>query len=255
MRSKKSRRTPDKRKRRTPAKVPHGKARVAKRVSGLTANKSPTRPSGLPRLTLREFAALLDRSPDTVSRWCANGMPHEQPGKANAGFEIDPAKALPWVLTYALEPPKESQRERLAREQADKVALDNANRRGELVDAVMVDQVLKALAVGIASQHKTITNRCAHEFASISDPQRIRERFTEEFATTGEALAALVGDLAAACERAAQDAAAAESEAAALAGSVGRREPDPAEGQRGAGQVSQLARAVDEVVHAGGSQP
>lgn len=181
-------------------------------------------------MSLREFAALIDRSPDTVSRWCAAGMPHEQPGKTNAGYLIHLRQALPWVLTYALEPPKESQRERLAREQADKVALENAHRRGELVDAVMVDEVLKALAVAIAGQHKTITNRCAHEFASISDAQRIRERFIEEFAAAGSALHALVGDLAATCERVAKDATAAEGAAAADAGAVGGREADPPEG-------------------------
>lgn len=181
-------------------------------------------------MSVRGFAKLFDVSPDTVSRWCALGMPHGQPGKQNAGYLIDPVLACPWVRAYASEPPKESQRERLAHEQADKFALDNAQRRGQLVDAVMVDQVLKALAVGISGQHKTITNRCTHEFASISDPQRIRERFTEEFATAGQAIHSLVGDLATACERAADDAAAADHAAAAHAGAVGRREPNPPEG-------------------------
>lgn len=64
--------------------------------------------------------------------------------------------------------------------------------------------MLTAVLSGVTTQHKTIQNRCSNEFASVSDPVQIRERFGEEFRAIGERLSALTGELAAECEREAE---------------------------------------------------
>lgn len=166
-------------------------------------------------------------------------MPHEVAGKVNAGFQIDLSKALPWVLTYALEPPKESQRERLAREQADKVALDNAARRAELLAAPAVSEVLRSLVSGVIGQLDAMDNRCASEFAGIVDPARMRERLREEHRVVRTAMAATTRELAEACERAAGDRAALDTSAPANGGHLGGSVPGSAEGECGAGSVAQ----------------
>jgi hypothetical protein len=166
-------------------------------------------------------------------------MPYEVAGKSNAGFQIDLTRALPWVLTYALEPPKESQRERLAREQADKFALDNASRRAELIEAPAVGEVLRGLVNGVVGQLDAMDNRCASEFAGITDPARMRERLREEHRGVRASMATVTRELAAACERAADHVATVGTAAATDAGSVGRSVSSPAEGECGAGAVAQ----------------
>jgi hypothetical protein len=178
--------------------------------------------------TLREFATLVDRAPATVSAWCEGGMPHKVPGKGNAGFQIKLEEALPWVLKYALEPPKESQRERLAREQADKFSLDNAKSRGELIDAEIVGGVLKDLASTVSGQLESIPSRCASEFAGISDPTRIHARLREEHRSVRASMAGIVGRIASACERAADDADTVVAATGQNTGSVGGPEARPA---------------------------
>jgi phage terminase Nu1 subunit (DNA packaging protein) len=225
----KNRRTPDAVK--PAAKRSKAPAAVAPPTQSESQQAAAAAQSLTQTFTVRQFAALFDVSPDTVSRWCAGGMPHEVPGKSQAGFRIILAAACPWVVKYALEPPPESQKERLARAQATKVERENAEAFGQLVDAVQVEGVLQAYAVTLNTQQKTIVNRVSHEFAGITDAQRIRERLTEEFATCGEALHGVTADLATACRRAAEDAAAVSGAAAAHAGAVGRRASDLAEGQ------------------------
>lgn len=170
-----------------------------------------------PTVTLSQFAKLIGTSAQTVTNWRREGMPCTGGGRHGAAARVDLEQALPWVVARRDSRP-DSERERLAHEQADKVALENARTRGELVDAGMVDSTFAKFAAEIHAQHQTITNRCAHEFASLADPQRIRERLREEFAAMGECLSTVAGEIAEQCER---SAAVAES---AGAPSNGRRQ-------------------------------
>lgn len=163
-----------------------------------------------PTVTLSQFAKLCRVSAQTVTNWRREGMPCTGGGRHGAAARVDLEQALPWVVARRDSRP-DSQRERLAKEQADKVALENARTVGDLVDAGMVGHVLARLATEISAQHGTIVNRCTHEFAALADPQRMRERLQQEFATMGEALYAVIGDLAEKLERAGAAAAVAES--------------------------------------------
>jgi phage terminase Nu1 subunit (DNA packaging protein) len=109
----------------------------------------PGKPIGPPRsLSKSAFAAEVNLSPGRVSQMIKQGLPVEPDGK------IDIARGKIWIQENvdprrrAAQPqgrfsferkPVESERDRLAREQADNVALKNAALRRELVPATEVE--------------------------------------------------------------------------------------------------------------------
>lgn len=132
----------------------------------------------LPTLTAKEFAELCGVSQATVTNWMDAGMPCVRSGRQRISVAIDPAKAIPWAIDRR-EPPG-SQRERLAAEQADKVAMENEVRRNRLVDIAIIEEVLMAKAAYLAHAHDAAAGRMAHELAGITDPGLIRARLLAE---------------------------------------------------------------------------
>lgn len=83
-----------------------------------------------------ELAAIFDVSVRTIGRWIAEGMPvHERGGGAGKYSLFDTAKCIGWRVAQSSGSDLDlnAERARLAKEQADKTALDNALRREELV--------------------------------------------------------------------------------------------------------------------------
>jgi len=82
-----------------------------------------------------EFAALFQVTEKAVRDWIAQGMPVEKKGKSGRGHKttIDLQKAVAWYFSENYERLElDRQRTRHAAEQADKLALENAERRGDL---------------------------------------------------------------------------------------------------------------------------
>lgn len=73
-----------------------------------------------------------------------------------------------------------SERERLARAQAEKFELENARRRGELTLVALISELLKSMAADIAGRLDGLAGRLANELAGISDAAVIRERLLTE---------------------------------------------------------------------------
>ena len=69
---------------------------------------------------------------------------------------------------------------RLTREQADRAALQNAVRRGELLIAAEVHQVNLEIAADFAGRVDGIPGRVAGELAAITDPGEVRARLVIE---------------------------------------------------------------------------
>jgi phage terminase Nu1 subunit (DNA packaging protein) len=195
-------------------------------------------------LSASEFAALCGVSVQAVTNWTREGMPHSGGGRQGARTDINLSDAVPWVVARRDAQPL-SQRDRFQTAKAEQIEMENALRRGQLVDAIVVAEVLKAIATNVSAQLEAISPRCANEFAGVSDAGRIRERLREEHHAVRATLAQVIGRLAESCERVACDVAAMESAAAENAGPVGGRESNTAEGQPGAGTVSQSSDAVD----------
>ena len=138
-------------------------------------------PTTWPKCTAGDLAKLLGVSAASVSQWVDAGMPCARGRTKGHAITIEPERALPWVL--ARREPKGSQRARLAKEQADKVALDNAAKRGELVKLSLVADVMLAQAADISGRLDGLAGRVASEFAGISDPAEIRARLLDECRT------------------------------------------------------------------------
>lgn len=173
--------------------------------------------------TGREFAKLCGVSPATVTNWMNDGMPCVRSGRAGKEVQIDIEKAMPWVIAHREAPPG-SQRERLAKAQAEKVEMENEQRRGRTIDAGQVEETMLGLAAYLAREHDALPGRVANELAGINEPALIRSRLLEECRAIREGLAQhsvrtadALNDLAEECD---DPAAAAESDGEPVGGSV-----------------------------------
>jgi len=130
-------------------------------------------------LSQKGFAALCDVSPQTVSNWCEAGMPHEGGGGHGETRKINVRKALPWVVANRTEKPG-SERERLAKEQADKIAIENAQSRKELIKADHVQDSISEALANLTTQLDGLPGRMATPLASIEDPALMRSKLQDE---------------------------------------------------------------------------
>lgn len=95
-------------------------------------------------VTTAECAELFKTTEKSVSAWIRDGMPVVKRGRRGAGQHalIDLREAVSWYVDID---PLDSEKTRLAREQADKLALENAHRRGELVELAVWRSELEQL--------------------------------------------------------------------------------------------------------------
>lgn len=134
------------------------------------------RPIGEPRsLSKSAFARLVNLSPGRVSQMIKQGMPVELDGKIDIARgkvwmqeNIDPRRsaAQPQGKLSFERPSTVSERDRLAREQADNMALKNAALRRELVPSAEVEQRWSEVARRIRSKILSVPSRvrqqCPH---------------------------------------------------------------------------------------------
>jgi phage terminase Nu1 subunit (DNA packaging protein) len=134
-------------------------------------------------LTASEYAKLRGRSKAWVSGRIKAGMPASGSGRSGSEYEIDPAVAIDWEIEQARFDRVEkggSQRDRLAKEQADKVALANAVERGNHMLRSQVEPVLLSLAAELGASLDAIAGRLASQLAGLSDAAAIRQLLLAE---------------------------------------------------------------------------
>jgi phage terminase Nu1 subunit (DNA packaging protein) len=190
----------------------------------------------LPTVSGREFAALCKVSAQTVTNWMNAGMPAKRSGRQGQTVRISLAAALPWVV--ANKETAGSERQRLASEQANKLALENARRRGELIYADQVAECLSRLAADLAARHDALPGRLAGELAGLNDAATIRGRLLEELRAVRRAFADATAELADALGSDPDDGADPDAAPEPHEPGVGRRKPRASARKRGAGAVS-----------------
>lgn len=131
------------------------------------------------KLTGAGFAKLVGVSKVSVSNWCEAGMPHEGGGKPGNPFNINVREALPWLAANRTEKPG-SERDRLAKEQADKIAIENAQSRKELIKAQHVEDSIAEALANLATQLDGLPGRMATPLSSIEDPALVRSKLQDE---------------------------------------------------------------------------
>lgn len=190
----------------------------------------------MPKLNAAQFADLCGVSRATITNWMDDGMPCERTGRQKDRVTIDPALAVPWA--FSRKEPKGSERERLAAEQADKVAMENEVRRGRLIDIAIVEDVLMARAAHSAQAHDAVAGRIAHDIAGNPDPGFIRAKVLAELRDVREGEAQFLLRAAEAIDRVAQDGERAEAAAEPDCESVGGSDEKSAGGKRRARKVA-----------------
>lgn len=158
-------------------------------------------------------------------------MPHEGGGRKGAECRIDPAKAIEWEIDEARFEKSErgtSQRDRLAKEQADKVALENSAARGDHMLRSQVEPVLLTMVATLAAGLDAISGRLAGELAGVSDQATIRQRLLAEHRGVRAGLADAIRELARSAGDAGTGGGSDDTATAAKPGRVGGRKPSGA---------------------------
>lgn len=137
--------------------------------------------------TLRQVAAALGVSERRVLQLVHLGMPRSGRG------DYDLPGCCSWYLRFIVESPpavaRRDQRQsaldlaaeqaRLAAEQADKIALQNEQRRGELMDAASAAQAWAVIVAHLRRQLQPLPGRLAAELAQLTDQAAIKARLTD----------------------------------------------------------------------------
>lgn len=139
------------------------------------------------RMTAADYARLRGKPKVWVTRRIASGLPATRVGHV---YRIDPAAAIEWELAQAAQARAGgSERDRLAKEQADKLALENARKRGELIYSHQVAEFLASLGVAVAQQLDALSGRTATRLAGMTDAGAIRKYLLDETNGVRNALA------------------------------------------------------------------
>ena len=133
--------------------------------------------------SVTEIADLIGEPVSTVHDWVARGDLRSH--KAGRNRLVADEDLIPFL---AKREASGSQRERLARAQAERVEMDNSARRGQLIHADLVEETLMGQAAYLAQAHDAVAGRLAHELAGITDPGIIRAKILVEMREIREGL-------------------------------------------------------------------
>lgn len=200
-------------------------------------------PVKLPPASASQFAEILAVDNATVTRWLDEGMPHQAAGKRGqrgqrVAVRIELRAGLRWVLDRRSR--RISNRDRLADEQADKIGLENARKRGELLRTVDVAEIFQTLAADLVAGHESVPGRVAGELAGMTDPGTIRDRLRDELRAIRRAFVAAADRVAELVGRHSDNDSDPDAAAQADVKRVGRRKSNSAARERGAGTVAEL---------------
>lgn len=147
-------------------------------------------------------ARALNLSPRRVQQLAAEGLPRIGKG------EYDLGACMAWYIKYLQRIIEQrarddgtsvstltSERIRGAREAADKAAIDNRRRRGELVETEFVGALLRDIAADISARLEGLPGRLANAIDGI-DPTERRARFLAECREIRSGIAVHVAKLA-----------------------------------------------------------
>lgn len=95
-----------------------------------------------------EIAAVFGVAPKTIVDWQGQGFPIAERGGPGVPSEYETADCIAWLVRREVEKVQgERPQDRLARVQADKIEMENAEKRGQLVSAALLEPKLQAIAI------------------------------------------------------------------------------------------------------------
>jgi phage terminase Nu1 subunit (DNA packaging protein) len=148
-----------------------------------------------------QYAKLRGKSRPWVTARVREGLPVVEEGKSGREYRIETGAAIDWEIQRGLgtRPDGESERDRLARVQADRVQFENEARQGEFIPIRLHGELLRKVAGEIAGQMAGFPGRVAPKVANIRDPAMVRAKLLDECNDVRNAIANLLGNLAEQC--------------------------------------------------------
>ncbi len=128
------------------------------------------------------IADMFGVSRETIDNWQSVGMPVKSRGGPGVPSLYDAAACINWRLETELRKVQgERPQDRLARVQADKIEMENAERRGLLIPADQLEPRLKAAFVSARETWLDAVPRLARELPA--DPDEREQMLQAEFET------------------------------------------------------------------------
>ena len=127
-----------------------------------------------------QIAAVFGVAPKTIVEWQEFGFPVALRGKPGVPSEYETEACITWrVETEVRKVQGERPQDRLARVQADKIEMENAERRGQLIPADQLEPKLKAAFVVARQAWLDAVPRLARELSA--DPDEREQLLQAEF--------------------------------------------------------------------------
>lgn len=129
------------------------------------------------------IADLFGVSRETIDNWQQQGMPVDVRGGPGVPSEYDSERCVRWLVERELGKVRtESPADRLARVKADAIEMDNAERRGQLIPADLLEPKLKAAFVAAREKFLDAVPRLARELpAELSAREAMLQGELEAF--------------------------------------------------------------------------
>ena len=134
-------------------------------------------------LTVTELAAAFHVTEKAIRDWTARGMPLARAGAQGRGRRAyyDLGACVDWYFGANHQRLNlEAERARLAKEQADKTALDNELRRGRLVDVEEVAQLWTDLVAAARARLLAMPTKLGPTLVNTPDPAVVAETIRRE---------------------------------------------------------------------------
>lgn len=128
-------------------------------------------------MLVRSQAALADLfgvTDTTIQDWQARpGFPVLKSGAAFDAYEYDSAQVIAWHLAWKTSERGESPADRLSRVKADAIEMDNAERRGRLIPADLLEPKLNAAFVAAREKWLDAVPRLARDLPGDADQREV----------------------------------------------------------------------------------
>lgn len=124
-----------------------------------------------------QIAEVFGVAPKTIVEWQEQGFPVAVRGRPGVPSEYDSETCISWLVERELKKIRDERpQDRLARVQADKIEMENAQRRGMLIPADQLEPKLKAAFVAAREAWLEAPQRLARE---LPEDLRLREEMLQ----------------------------------------------------------------------------
>lgn len=135
-------------------------------------------------VSIQSIADLFGVTPATIHSWQGDGFPVEVRGAPGIPSEFDSARCIRWLVDREMAKAQaDSPNNRLARAKAESVEMDNAERRGLLIPAALLEPKLKAAFVNAREKWLDARHRLARDLGLDDAGEAMLQEEFEAFLT------------------------------------------------------------------------